>query len=80
MPAQIEKAHAFRALHERDKAFIIPNPWDIGTARMLSSLGFQALAPPAPGSPFRGVAWITGSIAMKCWRTLRRWLRRLLYR
>src|ERR1700723_3158062 len=52
MPAQIEKAHAFRALHERDKAFIIPNPWDIGTARMLSSLGFQALATTSAGFAF----------------------------
>jgi 2-methylisocitrate lyase-like PEP mutase family enzyme len=52
MPAQIEKAHAFRALHERDKAFIIPNPWDIGTARMLSSLGFEALATTSAGFAF----------------------------
>ena len=52
MPAQIEKAHAFRALHERDKAFIIPDPWDIGTARMLSSLGFQALATTSAGFAF----------------------------
>jgi 2-methylisocitrate lyase-like PEP mutase family enzyme len=52
MPAQMEKAHAFRALHERDKAFIIPNPWDIGTARMLSSLGFEALATTSAGFAF----------------------------
>src|SRR5581483_6697177 len=35
---------AFRALHERPGAFIIPNPWDAGTARMLASFGFEALA------------------------------------
>jgi 2-methylisocitrate lyase-like PEP mutase family enzyme len=52
MSAQIKKAHAFRALHERDKAFIIPNPWDIGTARMLSSLGFEALATTSAGFAF----------------------------
>jgi 2-methylisocitrate lyase-like PEP mutase family enzyme len=52
MPAQMEKAHAFRALHERDKAFIIPNPWDIGTARILSSLGFEALATTSAGFAF----------------------------
>ncbi|HTX56195.1 MAG TPA: isocitrate lyase/phosphoenolpyruvate mutase family protein [Candidatus Acidoferrales bacterium] len=35
---------AFRALHERKSAFIIPNPWDIGSARILERLGFEALA------------------------------------
>jgi 2-methylisocitrate lyase-like PEP mutase family enzyme len=44
MPTQTEKAEAFRALHERPGAFIIPNPWDAGTARLLASLGFEALA------------------------------------
>ena len=44
MPNQHEKALAFRALHERPGAFIIPNPWDVGTARMLAALGFEALA------------------------------------
>ncbi len=41
---QSEKAAIFRALHERDRAFIIPNPWDIGSAKMLEALGFEALA------------------------------------
>jgi 2-methylisocitrate lyase-like PEP mutase family enzyme len=41
---QAEKAAAFRALHERPGAFVIPNPWDAGTARLLASLGFEALA------------------------------------
>jgi 2-methylisocitrate lyase-like PEP mutase family enzyme len=44
MATQAEKATAFRALHERPGAFIIPNPWDAGTARLLASLGFEALA------------------------------------
>ena len=39
-----EKATAFRELHERPGAFVIPNPWDAGTARLLASLGFEALA------------------------------------
>jgi 2-methylisocitrate lyase-like PEP mutase family enzyme len=39
-----EKAAAFRALHGRSGAFVIPNPWDAGTARLLASLGFEALA------------------------------------
>jgi 2-methylisocitrate lyase-like PEP mutase family enzyme len=34
----------FRALHERPGAFIIPNPWDAGTAKLLAALGFEALA------------------------------------
>src|SRR5918993_4984032 len=44
MPTQSEKAEAFRTLHERPGAFIIPNPWDAGTAKLLASLGFEALA------------------------------------
>lgn len=44
MRTQAEKAAAFRALHERPGAFIIPNPWDAGTARILAALGFDALA------------------------------------
>ena len=39
-----EKAAAFRALHARPGAFVIPTPWDAGTARLLASLGFEALA------------------------------------
>jgi 2-methylisocitrate lyase-like PEP mutase family enzyme len=44
MRSQVEKAAAFRALHERPGAFIIPNPWDAGTAKLLAALGFEALA------------------------------------
>src|SRR5438128_6502352 len=44
MSTQAQKADAFRALHERAGAFIIPNPWDAGTAKLLASLGFAALA------------------------------------
>ena len=44
MSTQAQKADAFRALHERVGAFIIPNPWDAGTAKLLASLGFEALA------------------------------------
>ena len=44
MPTQAEKAATFRALHARPGAFIMPNPWDAGTARLLASLGFEALA------------------------------------
>src|SRR6185295_3290162 len=41
---QSDKAARFRALHEGPGAFIIPNPWDAGSARILAGLGFQALA------------------------------------
>ena len=44
MRTQAERAVAFRALHERPGTFVIPNPWDAGTARVLASLGFEALA------------------------------------
>jgi 2-methylisocitrate lyase-like PEP mutase family enzyme len=49
MATQAEKANAFRALHERKEAFIIPNPWDIGTALLLERLGFEALATTSMG-------------------------------
>src|ERR1700733_14310447 len=49
---QREKGEIFRALHQRPGAFIIPNPWDIGTARMLAHLGFEALATTSAGAAF----------------------------
>jgi len=42
--SQSDKAVRFRALHEAPGAFVIPNPWDAGSARILAALGFQALA------------------------------------
>jgi 2-methylisocitrate lyase-like PEP mutase family enzyme len=44
MKTQADKAAAFRALHERPGAFIIPNPWDAGSAKLLGAVGFEALA------------------------------------
>ena len=41
---QNEKAARFRTLHDGPGAFVIPNPWDAGSARILAGLGFQALA------------------------------------
>src|SRR5271170_773979 len=52
MLTQAEKGRLFRALHQRDKAFIIPNPWDAGTARLLAHLGFEALATTRAGFAF----------------------------
>lgn len=49
---QEEKAQVFRALHERAGAFIIPNPWDVGTAKLLAGLGFEALATTSAGHAF----------------------------
>jgi 2-methylisocitrate lyase-like PEP mutase family enzyme len=50
--SQSEKAEKFRALHAGPKAFIIPNPWDAGSARILAALGFQALATTSAGFAF----------------------------
>lgn len=46
------KGAAFRALHEEPGAFVIPNPWDIGTARILAGMGFRALATTSAGMAF----------------------------
>jgi len=47
-----EKGRAFRALHERPGIFIIPNPWNAGTAKLLAHLGFEALASTSMGYAF----------------------------
>ena len=49
---QAERAERFRALHARPGAFVIPNPWDAGTARILASLGFEALTTTSAGLAF----------------------------
>jgi 2-methylisocitrate lyase-like PEP mutase family enzyme len=54
MATAAQKRAAFRALH-REGCFVIPNPWDVGSARMLARLGFKALA-----STSSGYAWTTG--------------------
>ena len=50
--SQNEKATKFRKLHEGPGTFLIPNPWDGGTARMLTALGFEALATTSAGLAF----------------------------
>ena len=52
MLTQAEKAAAFAELHKRPGTFIIPNPWDIGSARLLQHLGFEALATSSSGYAF----------------------------
>jgi 2-methylisocitrate lyase-like PEP mutase family enzyme len=54
VPSVAEKRRTFRALHEKG-CFVIPNPWDIGTARYLQHLGFKALATTSSGA-----AWSLG--------------------
>ena len=50
--SQSEKAKQFRALHDWPAGFVIPNPWDAGSARMLESLRFEALATTSAGLAF----------------------------
>lgn len=51
-PSQHLKAVAFRALHDDPEGFVLPNPWDVGSARLLAHLGFQALASTSAGYAF----------------------------
>src|SRR3954464_5758926 len=50
--SQSEKAIRFRALHDGPGTFVIPNPWDAGSARMLAALGFQCLVTTSAGFAF----------------------------
>ncbi len=73
--SQSEKAKKFRKLHEGSGAFVIPNPWDAGTARMLAALGFKALATTSAGLAFSlgrrdGEKLITREEAMAHARTI----------
>src|SRR5262247_4164982 len=52
MNLQTTRAEAFKALHERHGVFAIPNPWDAGSAKLLASLGFEALATTSAGFAF----------------------------
>jgi 2-methylisocitrate lyase-like PEP mutase family enzyme len=49
MKTQAELGQEFRELHTSTKPFVIPNPWDVGSARILESLGFKALATTSSG-------------------------------
>src|SRR5262245_34973067 len=52
MITQSEKVRTFRDLHAGDEAFIMPNPWDVGTARLLAHVGFKAIASTSMGYAF----------------------------
>jgi 2-methylisocitrate lyase-like PEP mutase family enzyme len=50
--SQLQKGEALKALHQRSGIFVIPNAWDAGSARMLTSLGFEAIATTSAGLAF----------------------------
>jgi 2-methylisocitrate lyase-like PEP mutase family enzyme len=52
MPTQVEKAFVFQALHQRPEILVVGNPWDAGTARLLTGLGFSALSTTSAGLAF----------------------------
>lgn len=52
MQSQLERGQRFRELHGRPGAFVIPNPWGAGSAKLLAGLGFEALATTSSGSAF----------------------------
>lgn len=52
MHNQQQRAEAFKQLHERPGCFVIPNPWDAGSAKALAALGFEALATTSAGLAF----------------------------
>jgi 2-methylisocitrate lyase-like PEP mutase family enzyme len=61
-PTQEQKATAFRALHDGEP-FVIPNPWDAGSARVLAALGFKALASTSSGFAFT-LGRLDGDVAL----------------
>jgi len=52
VPTQFEKAERFQSLHQRPEVFAVGNPWDAGTARILTGLGFSALSTTSAGLAF----------------------------
>ncbi|MFO7573483.1 MAG: isocitrate lyase/phosphoenolpyruvate mutase family protein, partial [Gaiellaceae bacterium] len=52
-----ERRVRFRELHARDELFVMPNPWDVGSAKLLTALGFEALA-----TTSAGFAWALGKL------------------
>jgi 2-methylisocitrate lyase-like PEP mutase family enzyme len=63
MRTQAERARMFRALHERPGIFVMPNPWDAGTAKLFASLGFEALATTSQGLA-NGLGRVDGALAI----------------
>lgn len=67
--SQLEKAERFRALHAAPGCFVMPNPWDAGTAKILASLGFEALATTSAGCAF-SLGCSDGRMAISAEQTL----------
>jgi len=72
---QQAKGELFRKLHQRERLFVIPNPWDAGTAKMLATLGFEALATTSAGLAFSlgradGIAAVTREETLHNARTI----------
>jgi 2-methylisocitrate lyase-like PEP mutase family enzyme len=65
MRTQAERARAFRTLHERPGIFVMPNPWDAGTAKLFASLGFEALATTSFGLA-NALGRVDGTLAVSC--------------
>ncbi len=74
MVTQREKAERFKALHEREEAFVIPNPWDVGSARLLAGFGFEALATTSAGFA-NSLGRLDGQVTRgaRTWTTARCW-------
>lgn len=79
MKTQIDKAEAFQALHHQPEPFIMPNPWDAGSAKMLASSRFSALATTSAGSPSHKVGQKVCRAGMMSWHTRARLLMRPSY-
>jgi 2-methylisocitrate lyase-like PEP mutase family enzyme len=64
--SQSDKAQLFRSLHERPGCFVIPNPWNSGTAKILTDMGFEALATTSAGLAFSlGKSDSTGKVTLQ---------------
>ena len=67
-PSTADKRRTFRKLHDSG-CFVIPNPWNIGSARYLQGLGFKALATTSSGDAHaQGYADGAQSRSTRCWR------------
>src|SRR5256885_1837961 len=63
MPDVSDRRARFRELHARDELFVMPNPWDVGSAKLLAACGFEALA-----TTSAGFAWALGKHDQKVTR------------
>ena len=62
----------FVKLHNSGETFVVPNPWDVGTAKILANLGFKALATTSAGMAFRWAFVKAGPVKRRCWRIVKR--------